>query len=562
MATTLFNQCNPRLIQVEDSCGCAVTRANIKAMTPSDFEADYWMETGMSRVVANAKEARMTGVSQRALTDLFLSRMVPLKQTNLTPNGGSVIAPFVYLPQQHRVNSNYFVITSGNVHPAAGIGAIPASAYQLIIINESSQFASPLVGLQNYFLPGRYLVAMYKDATNTGRTVQFKILTSANANFGGVERALVSVQPNVVDATWVGYTAPQKLVYQPTHGLVVPLANSISNYESWCDQEVAENTYKLKAFWFQTIRRTHCYNDEYVAAMNAPLLDDFFKKFRQVPLAQQKKRQFALAERAWYNTIWFGDKIDNNQTVPTYTDLPKVYDPANPSCLLEYKANTLGIQTQLAECGRKVDFQGGPLDLDLLKEALYSLKRTRSAGGADIQRIEAWTDRYTAHNILTIMVQYYKDTYGWDVTRFYQPKQELVFDGQVLWNYNVYDFPDEGVQLVVVTDTFFDDYLAAFPTADKDMGRYLWMIDWSDINIGLAGSKSVTRQTNVADDLYNCIITPVVNHYQLYSETIAIVVQDPNRHLIYNNFSNDCPTITANTCSSYVSGAQGGQSPQ
>ena len=559
MPDTLLKQCTPRLIQVEDSCGCAVTRADISAMKPSDFLDEFWKEVGMSRVVANTKEARMTGVPQRALTDLLLSRMTPFKRTNLTPNGGSVIAPFVYVPQRHRVNSNYFLISTGAVHPAAGIGAIPASAYILTIINDASDFATSLVSLEHYFLPGRYLVAMYKDAASVGRTVRFKILSSSNGNLGGVERAYVVVQPNVTDATWVTWPAATKLIYQPTHGLLMPLANSVSDYESWCHQELAENTWKLKAFWFQTIRRTHCYNDEYLKAMNADLTSDFFKKFRTVPLAEIKKRQFALAERAFYNTLFFGDKINENQTPETYDSLPQVVDPANPSCLIEYKANTIGWEAQLAECGRVVDFSGGPLDLDLIKEALYVLKRTRSAGGGDITRIEAMTDRFTAHNILTLMVNYYKDVYGWEVARFYKPGEKLVFDGQVLWNYNVYEFPDEGVELAVITDTFFDDYLSAMPTPDKSAGRFFWMLDWSDLEIGLAGSKSVTRQTNVADDLYNCVITPVVNHYQLYSETIAAKVNDANRSLIYKNFSDDCPLLTGNPCETFVSGGSNGQ---
>lgn len=552
----LLKQCTPRLIQVEDSCGCNVTRASISAMKPSDFTDEFWKEVGMSRVVANTKEARMTGVPQRALTDLFLSRMAPMQRVNLTPGAGSVIQPFTYVPQRHRVNANYFVIETGAVHPGAGVGAIPASAYILTIINDASDFATPLVGLENYFLPGRYLVAVYKDAASTGRTIRFKILSATNGNAGGVEKATVVVQPNVTDAAWVTYDAATQAIYQPTHGLVLPLANSVSNYESWCQQEVAENTWKLKAFWWQTIRRTHCYNDEYLKAMNAELTSDFFKKFRTVPLAEIKRRQFALAERAYYNTIFFGDVIDENQTPETYQSLPQVLDPANPNCLIEYKSNTIGIEAQLAECSRVVDFSGGPLDLDLIKEALYVLKRTRSAGGADITRIEAWTDRFTASRILEIMIRYYKDKYGADTTRFAKIGEALKFENQVLWNYNVYEFPDEAVELAVVTDTFFDDYLSAMPAVDKSAGRYFWMIDWSDIMIGLGGSKSVTRQTNVADDLYNCVITPVVNHYQLYSETIAVRVDDPNRSLIYKNFSDDCPLITGNPCTTLVSGSQ------
>jgi hypothetical protein len=548
----LLNQCSPRLIQVEDSCGCSLTRANILAMRPSDFEDLFWKEVGMSRIVANWKEARMTGVPQRSLTDLMLSRMTPIKKMSFGQSPQqSVISPYILVPQQHRVNANYFVVSAGVANPNAGVGSMPASAWDLTVINEASDWASPLVDLENYFLPDRFITVLYKDSvTGVGRTVQFKILASANAG-AAPESATVTVQPNIADATWAGMGAAAKAVYQPEGGLVIPLANSVSNYESWCHQDPAENTWKLKAFWLQTMRRTHCYNEEYLKAISAPLTDDIFKKFRLLPLAQQKRRQMFLAERAWWNTIFFGQAISDLQTVEGYTNLEKVYDPLNPDCLLEYKGNTIGIKQQLAECSRVVDHQGGALDLDVIKEMLYYLKRVRSAGGADVTRIDAFTDRITAGNILTLMIRYYKDKYAFDTTRFYQPNQKLVFDGQILWNYNVYEFPDEGVELAVIHDMFFDDHLAAMPAAHKSMGRYFMMVDWSDITLGIAGTKSVTRQTNVADNLYNCVIDPVVQHYQLYSETFTVMIDDPNRHAIYTNFSDDCPTLTSDPCALY-----------
>ena len=101
-------------------------------------------------------------------------------------------------------------------------------------------------------------------------------------------------------------------------------------------------------------------------------------------------------------------------------------------------------------------------------------------------------------------------------------------------------------------DTMFDDMLAATPTAIKSRGRMLWAIDWSDINIGVSQVRSVTRQTNVADDVYNCVIQPNVNHYQLNSKRICVMVQDPNRHVIFENFSGLCPSITAQACAEYA----------
>ena len=108
--------------------------------------------------------------------------------------------------------------------------------------------------------------------------------------------------------------------------------------------------------------------------------------------------------------------------------------------------------------------------------------------------------------------------------------------------------PDQGVQLAVFTDPFFDDKLAAFDTANKDRARAIWLIDWSDIDINVIKTRSVKRQTNVADNLYNCVIQPNVNHYSLNSKTFEMRVGDTNRHAMIENFSDACPTLTSTNC--------------
>jgi hypothetical protein len=535
------------------------------------MEADMWKERGMDRIVANWKEARMTGVPESALTDLMLSRMTPISRITLSDSPqGSVIAPYILKPQRHRVNANYWKLISGQADPAAGTGDVPAHAWELTVGNHDDgetrthNFASPLTDIERYFLPNRYLTVIWTSGTAqadctrpvTGDQVVhravFKIhsATAAADGAGGEKRCTIIAVPNMTATGFAALDAGDQAEWQPAGtGLIIPLANSVSNYESWCEQDPAENTWKLKAFWCQTIRRTHCYNEEYVKALMAPHTNASFKKFRQLPLAEQKRRQMYLAERAWWNTMFFGQQIDENQTVETYEDLPQVTDPADADCIIEYKANTIGWQQQLEDCGRVVPQMGGPLDLDALKAQLYQLKRTREAGGAVVTRIDALTDRWTAANILTVMIDYYKKKYGADTTRFYQPNQALTFQNQVLWNYNIYQFPDEGVELAVIHDQFFDDLLSAAPGDHKSAMRYLWLLDWSDLWLGVGGARSVARKTNEADNIYNCVIQPVVTHYQLYSETVCAGLDDPNRHAIFTDFNDACPCLTVAGCS-------------
>jgi len=546
--TTVERTCDPRVVTVDDSCGCTLTRANITALTPEDLVAFANKEIDMHRIIAQTKELRLIGVRESGLMDLLMSRTISKGSSSVGKE--SVISPFTLLPQESNVNVNWFKIIAGAATTGAGTGAIPASAWDITVNTGPSPFKSALVNLEKYFLPGKYILVRYVDsaAANVVRTLNYKVLSAVNANGGGEERARITLQPNVTDTKWATLTNGEKLVYQPTHGSVINLANSVSDYESWCYQYPAENTRALRAFWKQTIRSTHCYNDEYLKALSAPLTSSYFKQFKELPLAKQRRIQGLREERDYFNTVFFGDEINEHQTTGDYANLPQVQDPANPGCTIEFKANTLGVRRQLAECNRVVDLQGGALDMDMVIGALYNLKRNREISSGSIEVIDAFTDRFTADNLRQVFGSYYKDKYGWDQTRFAQLNQKINYGGMVMFNHDLYDIPEVGVQLAVFNEPYFNDNLAAHAAPDVSAGRHFMMLDWSDFEIQLYGTNSATRQTNIADNLYNCVITPNVNHYQLNSKTIQVVVGDQNRSLWYENFSDECPLLTATPC--------------
>lgn len=546
--TTVERTCLPRIITVDDSCGCTLTRANIQAMTPEAFVALGNLEVDMQRIIEQTKELRTIGVKENSLMDLLISRTIPRGGSSVGKE--SVIQPFTLKPQESNVNVNWFKIISGAATTGAGTGAIPASAWDIVVNTGPSPFKSALVNLEKYFLPGKYILVRYVDsaAGNIVRTLNYKVLSAVNANGGGEERAKITLQPNVTDTKWATLSGGEKLVYQPTHGSVINLANSVSDYESWCYQYPAENSRALRAFWKQTIRRTNCYNDEYLKALGAPLTSSYFRQFKEMPLAKQRRIQGMREERDYFNTVFFGDEINEHQTTGDYANLPQVQDPANPGCTIEFKANTLGVRRQLAECNRVVDLAGGALDMDMVIGALYNLKRNREISSGSIQVIDALTDRFTADSLRQVFGSYYKDKYGWEQTRFAQLNQKITYGGQIMFNHDMYDIPEVGVQLAVFNQDYFNDNLAAHAAPDVSAGRHFMMLDWSDFGIDLYGTNSATRQTNVADNLYNCVLTPNVNHYQLNSQTIQVVVGDQNRSLWFENFSGDCPLLTATPC--------------
>lgn len=548
----LLDNCNPRLINVAKATGCTLTRADIVPMTAAAFEAQGMMEVGMDKLIAQTKECRIAGVAIKPLRDLLMSRMKPGKQTIVGKDqyDRSVIAPWSMVPQRSVVNFEYWTVESGLVDPGAGVGTVHDGSWQLVIINSLGDFASPLVDLEKYFLPGTFVKVLTSDpVTGVGRSLQFKITASVNADAGGVEKAKITLEPPYTEAGWAALDAGEKAIYAPTNGVLINLANSISNYESWCDEYPAENTWKLKEYWWQTIRTSWRYDDAYVEALTAPLTSNYFKKFATLPLADIRKAQGAKEQRDFFNTIFYGEKVHNGQTQATYTTLPQVFDPTNPTCLLEYKANTEGIRTQLNNCGRVLDLQNSPVDLDVIKNLFYILRRHR--GGEGIVDIDVMGNRFTFAIWQYAFIQYIKNRYSIETTRFYTPGQKLMFKDQVMWNYDTFEFPEDGVRINFIHDDYFDDHLAAFPDgALKARGRQLWVIDWSDIDIAVADVRSVNRTSPhpEVDALYKCVIDANITHIQLHSQTIQVQVCNPDRHLIIENFTDHCPALTAVPC--------------
>lgn len=557
MATFPSNNYDPRLIVVDQSNGCTLTRASIRGFTKQDFEDQASKEVGMDRIIASTKEARMAGVRENSLWDLFLSKHVALKEGKGSQNP-SVIMPFSLVPRQNQVNANFFRVGAGAAHPTAGSGGIPVHAWQLTLKTGSNDgdgspwVKSPsqsLKNLEKYFLPGNYLTVEWSNGSSASIATNFEILSAVNADSGGVSQALVTVIPNKTESWWASATTDEKNVYKPTAGLAIRLANSTSDYESRGSQVPAVNNRSLIEYWQQTHRWSFTYNDEYVKALEAPLTSDFYKKFATLPLAEQRRQAELDNQQMLMQTFFYGDRINENQTTETFRNLPQVNDPADPSCPIEFKATTLGIRTQLAEGLRVKDVAGAAFNLDNWLEDNYNLKRYRDADGrSTITVIDWFTDRFTKGRIRDLLFKYYKARFSMDLTGFVQLGKKIEFNGSVLFEYDLYDLPDQGVQAAIFTHPYFDDKISAAVTAQRSRQRALWAIDWSDIAINIIRTASANRVTNEADELYRYVIKVNNATTKLNSKTFEVRVGDVNRSLLYENFSDACPTLTVPGC--------------
>ena len=583
MATTPPTGYLPQLVSVTPQRGCTLTNASITGLTPENFKALAGTETNLAQVIASSAEAKILGVKESNLSILLKSSIKNLKGSlnKVRFDEQSVILPYIQRRQRRRLNANYWRINAGTTCSDAGSVvdgvSIPTDAIDITFDlgdspwksheNASGDKAGGPRELERYFLSGSTLIVHTWDsnvgAAQTGATIHYQIVRSVNSDTSTLRQATVTLFP-------LGKSAPG---FIPVYGIGVLAANNISDYEAWCENQPADQNLGLLVNWFQTTRESRVTSQVYRETLQKILdgkINPWDQTFNFLSIAEQNKRAAQLSERAWLNSVFFNDYLSSAQTPETYTSLPTVSDPEDPTCTLEYKANALGIYTMLNEKGRVKDMDGGVIDFITFFEDLYELKRHREADGDSIQVIDVMTDRETANYLFELFTKYFKTRYGWSTDRFAKLNQKLTYNNLVSFEYDLYDIPDASCQLAVFRDQFFDDQIFAYKYADnagpdqgavggtnltgaaddqdfKTRARCLWALDWSDIQVGVGGTSSVTRKSPdpETDRLYKCRISSNSTEHNLRSTKWTTFLDRPDRHLLIQNFS--LGTLTAGT---------------
>jgi len=567
----------PRIIKVDSSTGCTLTKAHVKGLTPGEFEALGNKETDLARVIASAAEAKTLGVEERGLTTLLTSSVQNIKPLINKQNVAeqSIILPYIQRRQRSVINANYFAIEAGQ--PATGSDAYDPSYtnksgdFKITVNLGGSDWVTPLNGLERYFLPGGFVIVNHWTSGGAVVEVQFQIVGSTNADAansgatGTIAKADVILRPTgkEVPASAAFSTLPQaeQDKFAPTAGILQTIANNVNDYESWCRNQPTDMSVRLLVNWLQTTRESREVNDSYKKTLESIMsgkVNPYLSSMVYQPLAEQNKIASKVSQDQWNRAVWYNQALNDAQKPETYMQLPGVTDPEDTNCTLEYKANALGIKSLLREGGRIKDNGGNNLDLDSLFSDLYFLKRNREQDGDTISVIDVMTDRLTAVKIFEAFNSYYKLRYGWETQRNANINQTIEHNGIILFNYNVYDIPDVGVQLAVFHDPMFDDLLnvgsgqkylvdgtrsgdAVFSDAATfaKTQRMLWLVDWSDVKIGIAGTNSITRTQPhpEVDRLYSCRMDSVKRTFNLRSTKWTTMMDRPHRHLILENIS-------------------------
>lgn len=545
--------CDTRVYGITTSAGCSLTRPTIQGFTPQDFEDQGYKEVDMAGIIGQAQEAKLGGYKENTLDALIYGAMKPVKSelsTSNLPDQKSVIMPYFYKQQRTQINANTWKVESGTANPNAGLGAVHPGSWQFTIVNSGSRWGTTLPSLERYFLPGMYLKVFSVGTANAAVEAAYKITASANADSGGVYKTVVTVEPNYTATGWASLTTAQKLVWQATSGVAVIMANSVSNFESYNQENMAEQSRNLLTFWLQTSRETYEYSTEYLKALNAPLTSQYYKKYLSMPLAEQRKLKQEKWMKAWRYSLFYGERINEKQTVERdgWQNLPTVVDPANPSCPLEYKSNALGFKTMLSDCSRVYDYANANLNLDTVFQQSYDLKRAREVEGGMVDTVDWMCDPWTAGRFHLAMQDYYRSR-GLDFKDYYTSNTPMEMNNLFNLTSNVYQLPPEkgGINIAIFPNDYFRDWRTAHAAAgQRNRGSMMWGIDWSDFGVGIAGRRRVQRKTNLADNLYNTVIDVNVHHYDLVSTTWTVMFDNANRHYLFDNFDTTTPTFTHN----------------
>jgi hypothetical protein len=267
----------PRIIKVDSSTGCTLTKAHIKGLTPGEFEALGNKETDLARVIASSAEAKLLGVEERGLTALLTSSVQNIKplinKQNIAEQ--SIILPYIQRRQRSVLNANYFAVESGEassadtaVHPYASGYSNQQGDYEVALNMGGSDWSSPIESLERYFLPGGTVIVNHWASDGSSKEVQFTIVGSRNANAGGIEKAKVMLRPTGGGINPVGHSdgvVPAGIAsdYQPTAGILQTIANNVNDYEAWCKNQPTDLSVRLLVNWLQTTRESREVNDTY-----------------------------------------------------------------------------------------------------------------------------------------------------------------------------------------------------------------------------------------------------------------------------------------------------------
>lgn len=559
----LFQKCAPAINSNIQQCG-TVTACSAVPMQIGDLNEVYMTGSEyriMEGLLMHDFEIRMCAQTQYSLYDFLMSNRKDFSKRTKTDriNSGLIeVAPYVLARQYDPINNAYWIVGNGR----AGTGG---NAGNWIVEIESS--ANIPFDLRNWSA-GINVYIVSQSAGGTKATTAWTIV-SATDNGDNTGDLILAPQNS-------GSSLTNAQLSNPVTGILMLGTMNVSDYENFCSEQPAYMNWRNVPFFVQTTRWSLCKSSNY-DKWRALLLDNnpLYREFGDLDDIQRNKQLGLDYQKRFVSSVFFQKPLNANQTLANYNSLPQIesYQDANIPGLgadgatcQGFRANATGIYEQMAQCNRIADLQGGVVNIFNLTRTLYNIMRVReSNNSASATSIDIFTDSVTAQTINQSMIQYYSkqsaDFNGNPTLRLNMDVDQPAKTAEFGFKYRSYKLFWPPVVINIVTHNFFDDAITAMTQAGiPNVGRVLWILDFSGIYPGILATNKVIAKTGdlktlaAVDQGFACVMKVPTKEQTLTSVTYTVVCECPAGNLIIENFANAIWTLTDDGVSVYPSG--------
>jgi hypothetical protein len=549
-----------------DTCG-TITRSSIDYLTPADLESlfapggvfadlEAWFKT--------AFEMKACGTKVNGMYDWIMSGSKRREggvggiDKRSKPRNPSLLFPFILGLQESVINTDYWAITTGyanSAYTAESTGPLDADDKALgaagdRIIRVVSRYGVEMD--EKWFRDRDRIFVMGRSTTGVQQNGQWKVLASA-----------VAEDRTYVDVLLVSENAGSSQPYNtaPTSGIVLIGVNNVNDFEKWCNNRPNYDGKKEVPFWWQTIRRTRCVDQnykEFYARLNTSGVNEAFKRFGDLDLARRNAQDEMNYQKHFVNAFFFQKPINANQTVSGWESLDTIstptgyaIDPGTGGKIVAKRANFIGVVEQLRACDRYRDLQNNKLNFYEFLEENYRLMRARKTHYGSCTEIDWFTDNSYAALLITAYTEYWKKELGSSNVQFpINPFETVTNEAGFAWRSFSVKFP-AGLKINIVTHEFFDDLRDAFRTESMESaGINLWALDFRGTYWAPIASNRKVHKIGELSDMsridadWGCVMETLTQEITLNSETGAVVVECPSVSIILQGIRDDVPDTT------------------
>ena len=549
-------------------CGCDLTKTSFQDRTPSVIEG--WSNTviGSQKLLQNLMRARQVGVRWTTrmafMTGTIQDLKEPVMQRPITGAREMVNLPYVYRRREANISHEYFKLVDGS---GSSVGAGGLWQVDVTVINDDLYDAPSGVPIYKQFIPRQYIYVNYKDSgANPGSQNTYQVpfeIVQSDEIAGTPDRARLRIRPSFTTAGWNALNAAEQAELQPQEGVVQIGVNNVDDFEQNCLPEPVFTAPSLKVDYFQTTRQTFCWEKEALELIDRIEngdINEFWKMFKHLPVHEHNRRANQSQLEKWYRSIYSNGPLNELQSPEGYTGVVDpsltVYDPSDDTCALGYKANALGMRELLKAEGQVLDFKGGALNLDILFQKCYALKRNRELEGDVVTSIGAVTSRKVYDRAATQILNYIRKRYGdQNINRYYTNGEVISHATGIQMRYMKFDLPEYEFTFVLAADNFFTDREAAMERAGQGShSGTIELVDWTDFHISIVATNSekLTEKDEIAakvDADLKCTMARNTKYLTLESVTWTNQFGNEKRSLIVEGFNPEyCFELKSEDC--------------